>query len=106
MSLYLCVFDEDDELEGVDVGAYSDFSDLRKTITKVLEHGKIGSRFPTLMLHADCDGEWSIEDCQSLESELETISAELKKHPSKGFFSGWQKNVAKQHGLCPESLYD
>jgi len=106
MSLYLCVFDEDEELDGVDVGAYSDFGDFRNTIAKVLECGKAGSQFPTLMLHSDCDGEWNVGDCEKLENELETISAELKQRPPKGFFAEWQKNVAKQHGLRPENLYD
>jgi hypothetical protein len=106
MSLYLCVFDEDEELDGVDVGAYSDFGDFRNTIVKELERGKAGSQFPTLILHPDCDGEWSVGDCEKLENELEAISTELKQQPPKVFFAEWQKNVAKQHGLHPENLYD
>jgi hypothetical protein len=106
MSLYLCVFDEDEELDGVDMGAYSDFGDFRNTIAKELERGKIGSRFPTLMLHSDCDGQWDVESCEKLESELEVISAEFKERPPKLFFAEWQKNIAKQHGLCPGNLYD
>jgi hypothetical protein len=106
MSLYLCIFDDDEELGGVDVGAYSDFGNFRKTIADVLENGQAGSRFPLLMLHPDCDGEWSVNDCQKLESELKTISAELKKQPPREFFSGWQKNAAKQFSLHPMNLYD
>ena len=106
MSLYLCIFDEDEELDGVDTGAYSDFGDFRNTIAKELEREKIGSRFPTLMLHSDCDGQWEVEDCEKLERELETISSELKRQPPKMFFAEWQKNVAKQCGLRPENLYD
>jgi hypothetical protein len=106
MSLYLCVFDEDEELDGVDVGAYSDFGDFRNTIVKELERGKAGSQFPTLILHPDCDGEWSVGDCEKLENELEAISTELKQQPPKVFFAEWQKNVEKQHGLHPENLYD
>jgi hypothetical protein len=106
MSLYLCVFDEDEELDGVDAGAYSDFGDFRNTIAKELERGKIGSRFPTLMLHSDCDGQWDVEHCEKLESELEVISAEFKERPPKPFFAEWQKNIAKQYGLCPGNLCD
>jgi hypothetical protein len=106
MSLYLCVFDEDQELDGVDAGAYSDFGDLRNTIAKELEHGKIGSRFPTLMLHSDCDGEFNVQDCEKLENELQIISAEFKERPPKKFFAEWQMNVAKKCGLRPQSLYD
>jgi hypothetical protein len=106
MSLYLCVFDEDEELDGVDAGAYSDFGDLRNTIAKELERRKIGSCFPTLMLHSDCDGEFSVDDCEKLQKELEAISAEFKKRPPKTFFAEWQVNVAKKCGLRPQSLYD
>ena len=106
MSLYLCIFDEDEELDGVDVGAYSDFGNFRDTIVRELERGSTGSRFPTFMLHADCDGQWNAGDCGKLENELETISAELKQRPPKEFFAEWQKNAAKQCGLCPKSLYD
>ena len=69
MSLYLCIFDEEEELDGVDVGAYSDFGYFRNTIVRELERGKAGSRFPMLILHPDCDGEWTIADCVKLESE-------------------------------------
>ena len=106
MSLYFCVFDEDEELDGVDAGAYSDFSDFRNTIAKELERGKIGSRFPTLMLHPDSDGQWDVEDCEKLESELEVISAEFKEQPPKTYFAEWQRSVAKQCGLRPANLYD
>ena len=37
MGLYLCVFDNDDELEGVEVGSYSDFDFFRSTVTELLE---------------------------------------------------------------------
>lgn len=106
MSLYLCMFDENQELDGVDVGAYSDFGDFRETVAKTLEGGQFGSRFPVLMLHHDSDGKWAVEDCGKLERELETIGAELKQRPPKEFFAEWQKNVGKQFGLRPASLYD
>ena len=106
MSLYLCVFDDDEELDGVDIGAYSDFGDFRNTIMRELESGTAGSQFPALMLHSDCDGEWSVQDCEKLEQELEMISAEFKQRAPKPFFAEWQKNVAKQCGLHPGNLYD
>jgi hypothetical protein len=106
VSLYLCIFDEDDELDGIAVGAYSDFGNFRDTVTKVLERGKVGSRFPILMLHSDCDGEWSAEECHDLAAELEIISAEIRRQPPTEFFSEWQKNTAKKLGLQPSTLYD
>ena len=106
MSLYLCIFDEDDELDGVDVGAYSDFGHFRKTVSEALENGQMGSRFPVLMLHSDCDGEWSIEECRSLENEIGVISSELKQLLPKGFHADWQNGLAKKLGLNPISLYE
>lgn len=105
MSLYLCIFDDDEELDGVDVGAYSDFGHFRKTVTETLENGQMGSRFPVLMLHSDCDGEWSVEECKKLENEIEIISRELKQHPPKGFSTEWQKGLGKKLGLNPVSVY-
>jgi hypothetical protein len=106
MSLYLCIFDDDEELNGIDVGAYSDFGYFRKTVSDILENQKVGSCFPVLMLHSDCDGEWSVYDCQKLEIELETISAELKKYPPQEFIVEWKRRAARQFSLQPASLYD
>jgi hypothetical protein len=106
MSLYLCIFNDDEELGGVDVGAYSDFGDFRKTIAETLEDGKAGSRFPALMTHADSDGEWSIDECETLENEFKLISEELKQRPPKEFFAEWQKGIAKSLSLHPKTLYE
>jgi len=106
MSLYLCIFDEDDELDGVAVGAYSDFGNFRDIVAGVLEGGKWGSRFPVLMSHSDCDGEWSVDDCRKLHVEIDTITTELRQLPPREFFAEWQKSVAKKIGLHPANLYD
>ena len=106
MSLYLCIFDEDEEIDGIDVGAYSDFGTLHDTIATVLEGGNAGTRFPVFMLRPGCDSEWRVSDCAKLESELEIITAELKQQPPRELFSEWQKNVAKRIGLHPRTLYD
>ena len=104
MSLYLCIFNDDEEVDGVDVGAYSDFAYFRKIIAEVLENGQAGSRFPTLLLHSDCDGEWSVVDCSKLQKEFEIINVELKEYPPEDFFSEWQQKVANQIGLRPKNL--
>jgi hypothetical protein len=106
MGLYLCIFDGDDEIDGVDVGAYSDFGVFRNAVRTHLESGYAGAKYPTLMLHSDCDGEWTVEDCKVLEAELEQIGARFKELPAEGFEAEWQKSVAKSLGLKPGSLYD
>ena len=104
MSMYLCVFDDEDEIEGVAVGYYSDFERLRSTISKKLECGFWGSRFPMLQNHSDCEGEWSVENVGRLKSEIGVIASELTKLPPDGLPDGWQRDVARLQGLNPRSL--
>lgn len=106
MGLYLCIFDGDEEIDGVEVGPYADFDKLRDSIVRELESGKAGSKFPTLILHPDSDGEWSPEESAQLEKELEAISDEFRRRPPISLSSGWQKQVAKSFGLRINRLYD
>ena len=106
MSLYLCVFDDDEEVDGVAVGRYSDFGNFRDWIAVTLENGRAGARFPTVMLHSDCDGEWTVDECRLLGAELEIIGEELRTHPPTGSLSDWQRSVIARVGLEVKSLYD
>lgn len=106
MGLYLCVFDNDQELDGVEVGSYSDFDHFRNTVTERLEGGISGRRFPKLIIHSDSDGEWSASDCEILKRELTTISDEFQKLPGGPFHSEWQRQVGRSLGLEPASLYE
>ena len=106
MGLYLCVFADNEEIEGVEVGGYSDFDFFRSAVTDLLEGGQAGSRFPTFILHSDCDGEWGPSDCKKLLEELLSISREFKELPAVEFRPGWQKEVAKSFGLKPGTLFD
>jgi len=106
MGLYLCIFDDSEELDGVEVGYYDDFYWFRNTITKELEREHLGSKFPVLILHPDSDGHWTPEECVTLENELTAIGELLKKLPPIPFNSDWQKSIAKSIGLRPANLYD
>ena len=106
MGLYLCIFDGGEEVEGVEIGAYADFNALRNCVARELEGDKAGSKFPTLILHSDCDGEWSPSEAGKLEKELISISEEFRRHPPISIDSSWQKQVAKGFGLHVNSLYD
>jgi len=106
MGLYLTIFDGDVEIDGVEVGSYSDFNYLRDIIVNKLESGLAGSRFPTLNLHSDCDGEWSSEDALTLEMELKKITQEFEKLPPVPYNSEWQNEVAKTFGIKPKSLLE
>ena len=81
MSLYLCVFDGEQEMEGVEVGSYASFNSFRSYVVREFEGGAPGSAFPTLVLHSDCDGEWSVDDCRRLRSELGSIRTAMAGRP-------------------------
>jgi hypothetical protein len=104
MGLYLAVFDEfDEELEGVEVGSYDDFSTFRRAVMEHLESGKPGSRFPTLILHSDCDGAWSCEDCEALEKELEAVRSGFRKLKPI-VLKDWRAGTVKEVGINPRNL--
>lgn len=107
MGLYLCIFDDDEQdVEGVEVGSYADFNSLRDHVTRELENGKAGSKFPVLIQHSDCDGEWSPSECEKLLDELEQISNALKARPPISWNSDWQKAVANSIGLVPSNAFE
>jgi hypothetical protein len=109
MGLYLCVLAGppsagDDELEAVDVGMYSDFHAFRQAVADRLEPGGWGTRFPTLMLHSDCDGEWTPSEAEALGHELRTIAEEFDRLPAQPFLEGWPARLAREFGIEPKSL--
>jgi len=106
MSLYLAVFDDGDELDGVEIGAYSHFGAFRDAVVNSLEGGMAGSRYPTLILHSDCDGQWTPNEAAVLEKELEIISSRFRELPPVSLNSDWQKQIAKTFGIRLKSLYD
>jgi len=106
MSLYLCVFAGHQEMAGLDVGSYADFNALRRTIAETLEGGAAGGRFPVLMGHSDCEGEWSAEACLKLRDELATIITEMKAGPPLPFSGDWQRSVADARALKPGSAFE
>ena len=106
MGLYLAVFDNDEEVDGVEVGSYADFVTLRDCVVSELEGGTPGASFPIFSLHPDCDGEWSIADCSKLRDELRGIAYGLTGRPAVAFTSDWQRTVAKSIGLVPRNAYE
>jgi len=107
VGLYLCVFDTaDEEIDGVELGAYADFGEFRDFITRELESGNAGARYPTLIRHSDSDGEWSVEACEVLRRELADLATALKARPPIEFVSEWQKGVARSIGLKPQNAFE
>ena len=106
MGLYLAIFEDEDELDGVEVGGYSDFSIFRNAVGKNLEQDQAGSRFPVLMLHSDCDGQWTMKEAGRLEKELAVIRNELQGLPPVRLSEGWQREVATMFSIRPASLLE
>lgn len=106
MGLYLCIFDGDEELEGVEMGSYTDFGTFRSAVETHIEGGVEGSRCPTLMLHSDCDGLWSPEESALLQAELAMIVQAFMELPPEPLGDGWKPEVAKMFGLRPANLYE
>ncbi len=79
MGLYLCVFNEerDDEHAASEVGSYADFGAFRQAVARHLG----GADFPVLLLHSDCDGEWTVEELPALIKELDVIAAAFARLP-------------------------
>ncbi|MBP1859709.1 Imm70 family immunity protein [Rhizobium herbae] len=106
MGLYLAIFDGDEELDGVEVGAYSDFAVFRDAVVNLVEAGLAGSRCPTLINHSDCDGQWTPNEAIRLEIELLAISERFRQLPAQPLDGEWKPKIAKMFGLMPANLYD
>ncbi len=106
MGLYLAVFEDGNELDGVEVGPYASFGIFRHAVVNNLENRAAGSRFPTLILHSDCDGQWSAQEAATLEHELVEISTRFQELPPIPLEADWQKQTAKTVGIYPRNLYD
>jgi Immunity protein 70 len=107
MGLCLYVFgcdpreDEDpEEVAECYVGHYSDFGCFRDTIARHVEAG----RYPTLMNHSDCDGEWTLSEIPRLERELREIASAFQKLPPEEPRGAFEHTAEYRAGA--RSLYD
>ena len=106
MGLYLCVFDEENELEGVEVGSYADFNFFRDAVTATVEKGNAGSVSEVLNTHSDSDGEWTSEDARRLLAELAQIKETMLQYPPIEFNSEWKKEASRTFGITPKTLLE
>ena len=107
MGLYLVIFDEfDEEVEGVEVGRYKDFSIFSEHIELVYGRAKAESEFPSIFLHSVSDGEWTSIESKKLLIELNIIKNDFKKKPPITFNNGWQDDLRINYGLPNNNLYE
>ena len=77
MSLYLTIFDGEEEVAGWVFGHYSDFGYFRDVVAAKLR----ADDYPTLMAHTDCDGEWAAQELPRLRRELQLIGERFRQLP-------------------------
>jgi hypothetical protein len=104
MGLYLCVFENDEEVEGVEVGSYADFGAFRGVVRDHLEGGIWAARFPVLMEHSDCDGIWTPAEAAELVRELDQVESELCRLAPLPIVGTWRVELARSLGLAPRNL--
>jgi hypothetical protein len=92
--------EEPDELAKCDVGHYSDFGCFRDAIARYLD----ARRYPVLMLHSDCDGEWTLAEVSLLEQELRKIEVAFQKLPPEEPSRAFEHTAEYPAGA--KSLYD
>jgi hypothetical protein len=92
--------EEPEEIAECDVGHYSDFGCFRDTIARHLD----ATRYPTLMEHSDCDGQWSLAEIPSLERELREIGSAFRGVPPQEPVGAFEHTAEDREGAT--SLYD
>ena len=103
MGLYLCVFREDEELLGVDVGSYDDFERFRDAARA--RDRRMFRRYGALRVNMSPTTHWSPREAARLAGELVHLREALRQAPAQPFPSGsWQAARAAELGLAPTSL--
>jgi hypothetical protein len=100
MSLYLGIFDGDEEINGWVFGHYSDFGCFRDAVASVVD----ARRFPVLMQSSDCDSEWSPDQQRLLIQELAEIGEVFRLQPPKQPEGSFEHTGEFRRGAA--SLYD
>ncbi len=100
MSLYLCIFDGDEEVTGWVFGQYSDFGYFRDVVAAKLRTDD----YPILMRHADSDGEWSPQELRKLSSELQVIAERFRGLPAEHPRGAFEHAAEFQKGA--KNLYE
>ena len=93
MSLYLAIFDGDEEVDGWALGHYSDFGYFRDAVAV-----RMRDECPTLMLHSDCDGEWTVEELPALRAELTAIGRAFERLPPEQPVGAFEHTANQRRG--------
>jgi hypothetical protein len=100
MSLYLTIFDGEEEVAGWVLGHYSDFGAFRDKIAAVTD----STRYPLLMSHSDSDGEWSASELAALRHEIESVAEIFKRRPAEDLLDAFEHTREYREGAA--TLYE
>jgi len=100
MSLYLALFNGSSEVTGWVLGHYSDFGVFRDTVARTVD----ASKYPTLMLHSDSDGEWAVAELSTLRNELIELAEQFKRRPPEELAGGFEHSTTQREHAT--SLYE
>ena len=106
MGLCLFVFgppegdDDPTEIAECDIGHYSDFNYFREAVSRHLD----ADRFPVLLEHSDCEGEWTLFELPTLERELKEIADAFQALPPEEPESAFEHTAEYRENA--KSLYD
>jgi Immunity protein 70 len=100
MSLYLTIFQGNEEAVGWVFGHYSDFGYFRDVIAAKLT----STEFPVLMTHSDSDGGWPLAQLPALRRELESIAGAFRQLPPQDPRGAFDHTANYRQGA--QSLYD
>jgi len=106
MGLYLCAFIDNEEMDGIEIGSYEYFGIFRDYVNILIENCEPGSVCPKLIMHSDCDGEWSTQECKDLLKELSVIRDVFKKTDPQDAPIEMKKDLFNHYKIKPNSLYD
>lgn len=106
MGLYVYIGNDEGQIDGADFGKYADFGAFRQYVASQVERGPLGHRFPVLLLHSDCDGEWTVNECHRLQAELLEISAAMYALPPAAVDGEWQLDLLESRGIGPANAIE
>lgn len=107
MGLYLAIFKNEEEINGLEVGTYEYFGIFRDCIFELIENNtNWGSICPTIMNHSDCDGKWEPKKSIELISELKKIKEIFQKQTPNKKIIAQKIDLIDLYQIKPQNLYD
>ncbi|SHG56649.1 Imm70 family immunity protein [Flavobacterium defluvii] len=107
MGLYLAIFKNEEEINGLEVGTYEYFGIFRDCIYEFIENSSNwGDICPTIMNHSDCDGKWESKECVEMMFELKKVKKTFQKQAPNKKVIDQKKELIDLYQIKILNLYD